>query len=113
RAALATNLEGGFNVFDACVKNGVTRLVHASSSSVYGDAVYTPMDEKHPFNNKTFYGATKIALESLLVAFANKYGLNYMGLRFMNVYGPRQDYEGAYVGPVIGSIDRILRGERP
>jgi len=113
RAAVATNIDGGFNVFDACIKQGVKRLVHASSSSVYGDAVYSPMDEHHPLNNKNFYGATKIALESLLVALHDKYKLDYLAMRYMNVYGPRQDFHGAYVGPIISAIDRMVRGERP
>ena len=113
RAALNVNVNGSFNLFEACVKNGVKRLIHSSSASVYGDAVYTPMDESHPLNNRNFYGATKIALEAFLVAFHEKYGLDYVGLRYMNVYGPRQDYLGVYVAAIIKIIDQFIRDECP
>lgn len=113
RAALNVNVIGSFNVFDACRINRVKRLVHASSSSVYGDAVYVPMDEQHPFNNKHFYGASKIATEALLTAFHEKYQLEFVALRYMNVYGPRQDSEGAYVGAVVTITDKVLTGESP
>ena len=63
RAAFDVNIGGTFNVLEACVKNKVKRLVYSSSASVYGDAVEEPMTENHPFNNKNFYGATKIAGE--------------------------------------------------
>src|SRR5204863_6622736 len=91
RSAFDVNIRGTFNVMEACVKLGVHRLVYSSSASVYGDAVEEPMTEDHPFNNKNFYGATKIAGEAMLRAFHHRYGLNYVGLRYMNVYGPRQD----------------------
>ena len=61
------------------------RLVSSSSASVYGDAIREPMDENHPFNNKNFYGATKIAGEALLRSFHHRYGLDYVGLRYMNM----------------------------
>src|SRR4051794_36452210 len=63
RAAFDVNVRGTFNVMEACVRRGVTRLVYSSSASVYGDAVEEPMTEDHPFNNQNFYGATKIAGE--------------------------------------------------
>ena len=88
RDSFDVNLRGTFNVMEACVKKGVKRLVYSSSASVYGDAVREPMDEDHPFNNKNFYGATKIAGEAMLRAFHHRYGLNYGGRRYMNVYGP-------------------------
>jgi len=98
---------------EACVKQGVKRLVSSSSASVYGDAVSEPMDEDHPFNNKNFYGATKIAGEAMLRAFHHRYGLDYVGLRYMNVYGPRQDYRGAYIAVIMKMLDAIDRGESP
>ena len=88
RSAFNTNVAGTFNVMEACVKNNIQRLVWSSSASVYGDAVTEPMEEDHPFNNKNFYGATKIAGEAMLRSFHHRYGLEYIGLRYMNVYGP-------------------------
>jgi UDP-glucose 4-epimerase len=98
---------------EACVKKGVKRLVYSSSSSVYGDAVKETMDEDHPFNNKNFYGATKIAGEAMIRAFHHRYGLNYVGLRYMNVYGPRQDYHGAYIAVIMKMLDAIDKGDSP
>ncbi|RMG04266.1 MAG: NAD-dependent epimerase/dehydratase family protein [Acidobacteria bacterium] len=113
RSAFEVNVRGTFNVMEACVKKGVKRLVYSSSASVYGDALYEPMDEDHPFNNKNFYGATKIAGEAMLRAFHYRYGLNYVGLRYMNVYGPRQDYYGAYISVIMKMLDAIDQGESP
>jgi len=113
RSAFDVNVRGTFNVMEACVKKGVKRLVYSSSASVYGDAVREPMDEEHPFNNKNFYGATKIAGEAMLRAFHHRYGLNYVGLRYMNVYGPRQDYHGAYIAVIMKMLDAIDKGQSP
>ncbi|MEW6451018.1 MAG: NAD-dependent epimerase/dehydratase family protein [Pseudomonadota bacterium] len=113
RAAFDVNIRGTFNVMEACVAKGVKRLVYSSSASVYGDAVEEPMTEDHPFNNKNFYGATKICGEAMLRAFYHRYGLNYVGLRYMNVYGPRQDYRGAYIAVIMKMLDAIDRGEGP
>lgn len=113
RSAFNTNVAGTFNVMEACVKNDIERLVWSSSASVYGDAVTDPMTEDHPFNNKNFYGATKIAGEAMLRAFHHRYGLDYVGLRYMNVYGPRQDYHGAYIAVIMKMLDAIDRGEAP
>ncbi|MBB5514544.1 UDP-glucose 4-epimerase [Rubricella aquisinus] len=113
RSAFNTNVAGTFNVMEACVKNDIKRLVWSSSASVYGDAVTEPMEEDHPFNNKNFYGATKIAGEAMLRSFHHRYGLEYVGLRYMNVYGPRQDYHGAYIAVIMKMLDAIDRGEAP
>lgn len=113
RAAFDVNIRGTFNVLEACVANKVGRLVYSSSASVYGDAVEEPMTEDHPFNNKNFYGATKIAGEAMARAFHHRYGLNVVGLRYMNVYGPRQDYHGAYIAVIMKMLDAIDRGEGP
>ncbi len=113
RSAFDVNVRGTFNVMEACVAKGVERLVYSSSASVYGDAVREPMDEEHPFNNKNFYGATKIAGEAMLRAFHHRYGLNFVGLRYMNVYGPRQDYHGAYIAVIMRMLDAIDNGESP
>lgn len=113
RAAFEVNVAGTFNVLEACQKRGVQRLVYSSSASVYGDAVEEPMTETHPFNNKNFYGATKISGEAMARAFHFRYGLDYVGLRYMNVYGPRQDYKGAYIAVIMKMLDAIDRGEGP
>jgi UDP-glucose 4-epimerase len=113
RSAFDVNVRGTFNVMEACVKKGVKRLVYSSSASVYGDAVTEPMGEDHPFNNQNFYGATKIAGEAFLRAFHHRYGLDYVGLRYMNVYGPRQDYRGAYIAVIMKMLDAIDRGDSP
>ncbi len=113
RSAFDVNVRGTFNVMEACVKKGVKRLVYSSSASVYGDAVEEPMTEDHPFNNQNFYGATKICGEAMLRSFHHRYGLNYVGLRYMNVYGPRQDYHGAYIAVIMKMLDAIDKGDSP
>jgi len=113
RTAFEVNVAGTFNVLEACVKNGVKRLVYSSSASVYGDAVEVPMTEDHPFNNRNFYGATKIAGEAMARAFHDRYGLDYVGLRYMNVYGPHQDQTTAYTGVAPIMLNKIEAGEVP
>ena len=113
RTAFHVNIEGTFNVLESCVKNNVERLVFSSSASVYGDAVEVPMTESHPFNNRNFYGAAKIAGEAMCRAFHDRYGLSYAGLRYMNVYGPHQDQTAAYTGVVPIMLNKIDDGEAP
>ena len=113
RAAFQVNIEGTFNVLEACLKAGIKKLVFSSSASVYGDAVSVPMTEDHPFMNRTFYGATKLAGEQMCRAFHERYKLDYLGLRYMNVYGPRQDHRGAYTGVITKMLERLDRGEVP
>ena len=113
RNAFKVNVEGTFNVMEACRQNSVTKLVYSSSASVYGDAIHEPMTEDHPFNNQNFYGATKICGEAMLRAYAHRYKLNFVGLRYMNVYGPRQDYKGAYIAVMMRMLDAIEKGEGP
>lgn len=113
RSAFDVNIRGTFNVLEACSNNKIERLVYSSSASVYGDAVQLPMTEEHPFNNRTFYGATKIAGEAMCRAFNERYGLPYVGLRYMNVYGPRQDYKGTYIAVIMKILDRIDKGLPP
>jgi len=113
RAAFDVNIRGSFNVLEACVQEKVRRLVWSSSASVYGDAVEEPMTEDHPLNNTNFYGATKIAGEAMLTAFAHRFDLPAVGLRYMNVYGPRQDYHGAYIAVIMKMLDNIDNGIAP
>ena len=113
QSAFEVNIRGTFNVLEACRKHGVQKLVYSSSASVYGDAVEQPMTEAHPYNNWTFYGATKIAGEHMLKAYHKRYGLKGVGLRYMNVYGPRQDYRGAYIAVMMKILDCVDNNERP
>lgn len=113
RDAVTVNALGTFNVIEAAQRQNVSRVVFSSSASVYGEAVSTPMTEEHPFHNRTLYGATKIAGEQFFRAFHEQYGLDYVGLRYMNVYGPRMDDKGAYVSVIVKVLDRIERGEPP
>ena len=113
RTAFEVNVQGTFNVLEACVNNQIERLVFSSSASVYGDAVEIPMTENHPFNNRNFYGASKIAGEAIARAFHDRYGLSYVGLRYMNVYGPHQDQTAAYTGVIPIMLNKIDSGETP
>lgn len=113
RSAFQVNIEGTFNVLELCAKHGVKKLIYSSSASVYGDAIETPMTEDHIYNNKTFYGASKIAGEHMCRAFYHRYGLDYVGLRYMNVYGARQDYKGTYIAVIMKMLDRIDQGLAP
>ena len=113
RTAFDVNIAGTFNVLEACVKNNIKKLIWSSSASVYGDAVELPMTEAHPYNNKNFYGASKIAGEAMATAFNDRYGLQVIGLRYMNVYGPNQDQTAAYTGVVPIMLNKIEANEAP
>ena len=113
RTAFDVNIAGTFNVLEACVNNKIKKLIWSSSASVYGDAVELPMTEDHPFNNKNFYGASKIAGEAMATAFNDRYGLKVIGLRYMNVYGPHQDQTAAYTGVVPIMLNKIEANEAP
>lgn len=113
RTAFEVNIAGTYNILEACVKHKIKRLVWSSSASVYGDALELPMTENHPFNNKNFYGATKIAGEAMCTAFNDRYGLSVIGLRYMNVYGPHQDQTAAYTGVIPIMLNKIDANEAP
>lgn len=113
RSAFDVNIRGTFNVIEAAIKQKVKRVVYSSSASVYGDALEIPMTEDHPYNNFTFYGATKIAGEHMFKSLGHRYGLEWAGLRYMNVYGPRQDYKGAYIAVMMKILDNIDQGLPP
>lgn len=118
RSAFEVNISGTFNVLEACLNNNIKRLVYSSSASVYGDAVEEPMTEDHPHLNTNFYGATKVAGEQMCRALYDRYkgtdkAFDYVGLRYMNVYGPRQDYRGTYVAVIMKMLDRLDRGLPP
>jgi len=113
KSAFDVNIKGTFNVIQAAIKHKVKRVVYSSSASVYGNAVELPMTEEHPYNNFTFYGATKIAGEHMFKSLGDRYKLNWAGLRYMNVYGPRQDYKGAYIAVMMKILDNIDKGIPP
>jgi UDP-glucose 4-epimerase len=113
RKALEVNVDGTWNVIEAARAAGVKRLVYSSSASVYGDAVTLPMTEEHPFNNRTMYGAAKIAGEQFLRSQYEQHKFPYVAMRYMNVYGPRMDYKGTYVSVIMKVLDKIDAGERP
>ncbi|MEI8305635.1 MAG: NAD-dependent epimerase/dehydratase family protein [Chloroflexales bacterium] len=113
RSAIEVNVVGTYNVIEAAQQAGVKKVVYSSSASVYGDALFTPMTEEHPFNNRTMYGATKIAGEQFFRAFYQQHKMPYAGLRYMNIYGPRMDYKGTYVSVIMKVLDRIDQGLPP
>ena len=114
RLALEVLVDGTFNVLEAAVAAGVKKVVAASSASIYGMAERFPTSEDHhPYNNRTLYGAAKAFSEGLLASFADMYGLDYVVLRYFNVYGPRMDTHGAYTEVLIRWMDRIDRGLSP
>src|SRR6056297_401265 len=160
RTAFEVNIKGTFNVLEACVNNNIEKLIYSSSASVYGDAeevpmtenhpfnnrnfygatkisgeamcranieklIYSssasvygdaeevPMTENHPFNNRNFYGATKISGEAMCRAIFDRYGLDYIGLRYMNAYGPHQNQDSVYSGVIPIMLNKIDSGEPP
>lgn len=106
-------IDGTFNIFDSCVKNKVKKIVFNSSASVYGNPSYLPMDENHPYNNDTAYGAAKIANEHMAKAFNKMFGLKYVCLRPFNVYGPRMDAFGTYTEVLIKWLEKIKHNHSP
>ncbi|MBS0253439.1 MAG: NAD-dependent epimerase/dehydratase family protein [Proteobacteria bacterium] len=114
RAALETMCDGSYNVLEAAQEKGVKKFVTASSASIYGLAdVFPTKEDHHPYNNRTWYGASKIMLEGLLRSFNDMYGLPYVALRYFNVYGPRMDIYGKYTEVLIRWMERIEAGQPP
>lgn len=114
RECLEVLIDGAFNVLQACIEAKVKKVVAASSASVYGMADTFPTSEMHhPYNNRTWYGAAKVANEGMLRSFHDMYGLNYVALRYFNVYGPRMDVFGKYTEVLIRWLDCLDRGEQP
>lgn len=114
REALGVMCDGSFNVLEAAQAAGVKKVVAASSASIYGLAdTFPTREDHHPYNNRTWYGASKIMLEGLLRSFNDMYGLPYVALRYFNVYGPRMDIHGKYTEVLIRWMDRIAAGQPP
>ena len=114
REAFDVMCAGSFNVVDSARAAGVQKIVAASTASIYGLAERFPTPEDHhPYNNRTWYGASKIMLEGLLRSFNDMYGLPYVALRYFNVYGPRMDIHGKYTEVLIRWMERIASGTPP
>lgn len=113
REAVDVLIGGLLNVLESAVRHKVRKVVAASSASVYGDPSYLPMDENHPFNNRTLYGAGKIANEQMLRAYFEMFKLPYVAFRYFNVYGPRMDLDGVYTEVLIRWLDAIDAGKPP
>jgi UDP-glucose 4-epimerase len=114
RLALEVLVDGTYNVMEAAVNANVKKVVAASSASVYGQAVDFPTrEDHHPYANRTIYGAAKVFNEALLRSFNEMYGLDFIALRFFNIYGPRMDAFGVYTEVFIRWMERIEAGEPP
>jgi len=113
REAVDVLIGGTLNVLESAMRHGVKKIVAASSASVYGDPSYLPMDEAHPFNNRTMYGAGKIAMEQILRAYWTSFGLPYVAFRYFNAYGPRMDIAGVYTEVMIRWLDAIEAKQPP
>jgi UDP-glucose 4-epimerase len=111
--AVEVMIEGTQNVLEAAVRNRVSKVIVASSASVYGEPDTLPIKESAPFNNRTVYGAAKIANEQMARAYSEMYGLRYLALRPFNVYGPRMDAFGAYTEVMIRWLERLSQGKPP
>lgn len=113
REAVEVLIDGSLNILAAAVQHKVKKIIAASSASVYGEPSYLPIDESHPFNNRTMYGAGKLAMEQMLRAFYETSGLSYIAFRPFNVYGPRMDLTGVYTEVLIRWLDAIEAGKPP
>ena len=114
REAFDVMCAGSYNVVEAAHANGLKKIVTASTASIYGLADTFPTTEQHhPYNNRTWYGASKVMLEGLLRTFYDMYKLDYVIFRYFNVYGPRMDLHGKYTEVLIRWMDRIANGQPP
>lgn len=114
RLAREVLVDGTFNVIEAAVANSVGKVIAASSASVYGLAETFPTTERHHHhNNDTFYGAAKSFNEGMLRSFRAMNGLDYVALRYFNVYGPRMDVHGLYTEVLVRWMERIADGKPP
>ena len=110
--AIDINLQGSYNVFGAAIRHGA-KVVHASTSSVYGQPEYLPMDESHPANTIEPYGASKLCADKFLGFLSQKHGLKYAALRYFNVYGTYQSTDAYYTSVINVFIKNILHGKPP
>jgi UDP-glucose 4-epimerase len=114
RLAKEVMIDGTYNVLESAVRHEVRKVIAASSASVYGLATAFPTNEDHhPYANDTLYGAGKVFNEGLLRSFHAMYGLDYVALRYFNVYGPRMDIHGVYTEVLVRWMERIESGTPP
>jgi UDP-glucose 4-epimerase len=114
RLAMRVMVDAMFDILELCVEHKIEKVVAASSASIYGAAETFPTSERHhPYDNRTLYGAAKIFNEGLLRTFNDMYGLDYVALRYFNVYGTRMDIHGRYTEVLIRWMERIAAGEPP
>jgi UDP-glucose 4-epimerase len=114
RRANEVLVEGTLNVIEAATAAKVGKLVASSSASVYGQAeIFPTPEDHHPYRNDTLYGAAKAYNEAMLRSYHAMYGLNYVALRYFNVYGPRMDARGRYTEVLVRWIERIEAGDPP
>ncbi|GAA1250016.1 NAD-dependent epimerase/dehydratase family protein [Kitasatospora nipponensis] len=114
RLALEVMVDGTFDVVEAAAECRVRKVIASSTASVYGLADTFPTPEsQHPYRNDTLYGAAKVFNEGLLRSFHAMYGLDYVALRYFNVYGPRMDVHGRYTEVFIRWMERIAAGQPP
>ncbi|MEK7535891.1 MAG: SDR family NAD(P)-dependent oxidoreductase [Patescibacteria group bacterium] len=113
KEAMEVNLGGSYNVFGAAIHEGVKKVIYASTSSVYGEPDYLPMDEKHPTNAREPYGTTKLCADKYMEFLSDKYGLKYIALRYFNVYGTYQSTDAYYTSVINVFIKRVLGGLPP
>lgn len=114
RAAFEVMVGSTYELVEMCLAANIRKLVAASTASVYGMADHFPTTEaQHPYNNRTLYGAAKAFNEGLYRAFNDMHGLNYVTLRYFNVYGPRMDIHGRYTEVLVRWMERLARGEAP
>ena len=114
RAALEVMVDATFDLLEMCIQENVRKVVMASSASVYGMADAFPTTERqNPYNNRTLYGAAKAFGEGMLRSFNDMHGLDYVALRYFNVFGPRMDVHGRYTEVMIRWMERINSGLPP
>lgn len=113
KEAIEVNLEGSYNVFGAAIHEKVKKIIYASTSSVYGEPEYLPMDEKHPTNAREPYGATKLCADKFMEFLSQKHGLKYIGFRYFNVYGTYQSVDAYYTSVINVFIKRVLGNQPP
>jgi UDP-glucose 4-epimerase len=114
RLALEVLVDGTYDIVEAAAEAGVKKVIASSSASVYGLATEFPTPEdQHPYANDTLYGAAKVFNEGLLRSFHTMKGLDYVALRYFNVYGPRMDIHGLYTEVLVRWMERIEAGQSP
>lgn len=113
KEAIEVNLEGSYNVFGAAIHENVKKVIYASTSSVYGQPEYLPMDEKHPCNPGSPYGATKLCADHFIEFLSKKHDIKYIGFRYFNVYGTYQSTDAYYTSVINVFLKRVINGQSP